>query len=302
MREFFISGRRIADDEPCWVIAEIGSNHQGSVQTAMEMIRQAKMAGADSVKFQVRDVRSLFTPEQYDRPYESENAFGPTYGLHREALNFSKDQLRELRDYSAALGIVFFATAFDMRSVDVLDDLDVPAIKISSFDVRSLGLIRYAAATKRPLIISTGTADWETIDSAHAKANEFGGIVNHALLHCTSEYPAPAEHLNLGAIPLMRDRYPFVTIGYSNHFAGISMPLVAYVLGARIIEVHFTLNRTMKGTDHAFSLEPDGLRRLVRDLERARVAMGDGVKRPLPEEMPVLAKMNKSLPLPLVDA
>ena len=117
---------------------------------------------------------------------------------------------------------------------------------------------------------------------------------NLALLHCTTEYPAPAEHLNLSAITTMREHFPGTVIGYSNHFSGISMPLVAYVLGARIIECHFTLNRAMKGTDHAFSLEPEGLRKLVRDITRARAAMGDGVKRMLPEELPALEKQGRA--------
>lgn len=290
MREIVIAGTRIADDTDCWTIAEVGSNHQGSVPTAKELIRQAKAAGADAVKFQKRDNRTLYPPEMYDRPYQSENAFGPTYGLHREALELSEDAMGEIKEYAESLGLVFFATPFDRPSVDLLERIGVPCYKVASFDVRSLDLIRYIAAKGRPMIVSTGSAtEKECADALDASARG-----RTALLHCTTIYPATAETLNLRAITTMRDAFPNTVIGYSSHFSGISMPLVAYVLGARILEVHFTLNRAMKGTDHAFSLEPDGLRKLVRDLARARAAMGDGIKRMLPEELPALQKQGRA--------
>lgn len=294
MRRFTVAGRDITDDSPCWVVAEVGNNHQGSIQTAREMIRQAHLAGADAVKFQRRDNKVLYTPERYSAPYESEHSFGRTYGEHREALELPDSAYPDLKAYAESLGLVFFATAFDLPSVDFLDDLGVPVIKIASFDVRNLGLIQYAAATGRPLIISTGTADESDVHEAGVAAEGLGPI---ALLHCTSEYPAPAEHLNLLAIETLRVRYPSVVIGFSSHFSGISMPLVAYVMGARILEVHFTLNRAMKGSDHAWSLEPQGLTKLVRDLKRCRAAFGDGVKRPIPEEIPALVKQGKEPPV-----
>lgn len=288
-REFYIGERRIADDEPCYVIAELGHNHQGSVTTARELIRQAKQAGADAVKTQVRDNKTLYPKEIYDRPYDSENAFGPTYGLHREALELSFEDHRSLKAYAAEIGIDYFATPFDKPSVDLLVRLGVPVMKIASFSIRELDLIRYAAEAS-PLIISTGGATMDEVNEAHATVLP---VAFHAFLHCTTIYPAPAETLNLRAIETMRSQMECV-IGYSSHFAGISMPLVAYTLGARIIEAHFTLNRSMKGTDHAFSLEPDGMRRLVRDLKRAHAAMGDGVKRMLPEELPALEKQGRA--------
>lgn len=295
VRELSIAGVRIADDEPAWVCCEIGHNHQGSVQTAKELIKQAVAAGASSVKFQKRSNKDLYTPEQFDRPYHSENAYGPTYGLHREALEFDMAQYRELKSYAESLGTIFFATAFDLPSVDFLDTLGVPAIKIASFDVRSTELISYASGTGVPLIISTGTATGDDVIGACIAA-EFGKA-GYALLHGTSEYPAPPEHLNLQAIPALRAAYPETVIGYSNHFSGISMPLVAYVLGARIIEMHFTLNRAMKGTDQPWSVEPSALAALMRHIAKARAAMGDGIKRPIAEEMPALEKAGKELPL-----
>lgn len=290
-RSLTIAGQTISDDSDAWVIAEIGSNHQGSVQTCKEMIRQAKLAGCDSVKLQKRDNRSLYTPEQYARPYDSENSFGRTYGEHREALEFNLAQYRELKDYAESIGIVFFATAFDKPSVDFLMQVGVPAFKIASFDVRNTALITYAASMGLPMIVSTGSAtEADVLDAWKAMGS------NGALLHCTSQYPCPPESLNLAAITQMRETYPFTVIGFSSHFAGISMPLVAYTLGARIIEAHFTLNRAMKGSDHAWSLEPDGMRRLVRDLRRARLALGDGVKRPIEGERAALERAGKVFP------
>lgn len=301
MRQFSIGDTVITDDSYCWLVAEVGNNHQGSIQTAREMIRQAHLAGADAVKFQRRDNKVLYSPERYNAPYESEHAFGRTYGEHREALEIPDSAYPDLKAYAESLGLVFFATAFDMPSVDFLDDLDVPAIKIASFDVRNLGLIQYAAATGRPLIVSTGSATSDDVVSVfHTLMPGFGSglpSTSFALLHCTSEYPTPAEHLNLRAIQTMREQYHDTVIGFSSHFSGISMPLVAYVMGARILEVHFTLNRAMKGSDHAWSLEPQGLTKLVRDLKRCRAAFGDGVKRPIPEEIPALVKQGKEPPV-----
>ena len=289
VREFQIADRRIVDDGEPFVVAEIGHNHQGSLRTCRQLFEAARQAGADAVKLQKRDNRSLYTRAYYDRPYDNENSFGPTYGLHREALEFGWDQYVELKANAESLGLVFFATAFDRPSVDFLDRLGVPAIKIASADLTNISLIEYAAHA-RPLILSTGAASMRDVQEAHALVLP---RAFHAFLHCTAIYPAPAEALNLRAIATMHRELECV-VGYSSHFAGISMPLVAYMLGARIIECHFTLNRAMKGTDHAFSLEPNGLRRLVRDLRRARAALGDGVKVAHEGEGAAVGKMGKA--------
>lgn len=262
---------------------------QGSVEICKQMMRAAKDAGCDAFKMQKRDIDATYSAEQLARSYDSENSFGATYGEHRRALEFSWDQYVELKKYAESLGLIFFATAFDKPSVDFLHALDVPAIKIASFDVRNLDLINYAGNLGRPLIVSTGSATWSDVD-------EISGF-SWALLQCTSQYPCPAENLNLSAITKMRSRYPANVIGFSSHFNGISMPLVAYTLGARIIEAHFTLNRAMKGSDHAWSLEPTGMSHLVRDLRRARVAMGDGIKRPIEAERSALERAGKQFPL-----
>ena len=300
MRELTIEGRRIADDTPCFVIAEIGHNHQGSVEQAKELFRAARDAGVDAVKLQKRDNARLFTRALYDSPYDNENSFGATYGRHREALELDRDAYAELRDLAAELGLVFFATAFDEASADLLAELELPAYKIASGDLRNTPLLRHVAALGKPMIVSTGGATLEDID----RAMEAIAPVNDriCLLQCTAAYPAAVEELNLAVITTLRERYPEVVVGLSDHQDGIAMATVAYMLGARVIEKHFTLSHAAKGTDHAFSLIPEGMRKLVRDLARVPVAMGDGEKRPLPSEEKPLQKMGKKLvaarPLP----
>ena len=293
MRELTIDGRRIADDTPCFVIAEIGHNHQGSVERARELIRAAHEAGVDAVKLQKRDNRRLYTRELYDSPYDNENSFGPTYGAHREALELDHDAFVELRDEAKALGLVFFATAFDEPSADLLAELDAPAFKIASGDLTNTPLLRHVAGLGKPLVVSTGGATLDDVDRAVETIVDAGGTL--CLLQCTAAYPAAVEELNLGVITTFRERYPDLVIGLSDHQDGIAMAPVAYMLGARVVEKHFTLSHTAKGTDHAFSLMPEGMRKLVRDLRRVPIAVGDGVKRPLPSEEKPLQKMGKQL-------
>ena len=300
MRELTIEGRRIADDTPCFVIAEIGHNHQGSVEQAKELFRAARDVGVDAVKLQKRDNARLFTRALYDSPYDNENSFGATYGRHREALELDRDAYAELRDLAAELALVFFATAFDEASVDLLAELGLPAYKIASGDLRNPPLLRHVAALGKPMIVSTGGATLEDVDRAMETITPINDRI--CLLQCTAAYPAAVEELNLAVITTLRERYPEVVVGLSDHQDGIAMATVAYMLGARVIEKHFTLSHAAKGTDHAFSLIPEGMRKLVRDLARVPVAMGDGEKRPLPSEEKPLQKMGKKLvaarPLP----
>ena len=293
MRELLIDGRRIADDTPCFVIAEIGHNHQGSVERARELVRAAHEAGVDAVKLQKRDNRRLYTRALYDSPYDNENSFGPTYGAHREALELDRDAYVTLRDEARSLGLVFFATAFDEPSADLLAELGAPAFKIASGDLRNTPLLRHVAGFGKPLVVSTGGATIEDVDRAVETVTGVGGTL--CLLQCTAAYPAAVEDLNLGVIATLRERYPELVIGLSDHQDGIAMAPVAFMLGARVVEKHFTLSHTAKGTDHAFSLMPEGMRKLVRDLRRVPIAIGDGVKRPLPSEEKPLQKMGKQL-------
>ncbi len=293
MAEIVIDNKLVTKDGPPFVIAEIGHNHQGNIESALKLIQSAAATGASAVKFQKRDNQSLFTPELYNQTYNSENAFGKTYGEHREALEFGFDEYKICMSEAKRVGITFFATAFDFKSADFLNKLEMPAFKIASGDLQNLPLLKYVADLKKPMIISTGGANFQMIHNAvetiRTVHNEF------AILQCTASYPAKFEHLNLKVIARLIELYPENIIGYSGHDNGIAMPVVAYTLGARIIEKHFTLNRTLKGTDHVFSLEPQGMQKMVRDLNRAAVAIGDGEKIIYDEEVAPITKMGKMI-------
>jgi sialic acid synthase len=293
MRRLEINGVVIDDQSDCYVIAEIGHNHQGSLERCKELFRLARECGAHAVKLQKRDNRSLYTREMYDKPYENENSFGPTYGAHREALEFGRDEYRELQRYAREVGLCFFATAFDVPSADFLAALDMPAYKIASGDLRNLPLIRHVARFGKPLIISTGGARMEDVERAYETLAPLNSQL--CILQCTAGYPAKFEELDMRVISTYRERFPGVVVGLSAHDNGIAMAAVAYVLGARVVEKHFTFNRAAKGTDHSFSLEPVGLRKLVRDLQRVRVALGDGVKKVYASEEGPILKMSKKL-------
>ena len=288
-----IGAREIGDHTPCYVIAEIGHNHQGNLDKARELFREAKLAGAHAVKLQKRHNRGLYTRAAYNKPYDNENSFGSTYGEHREFLEFGLKEYRELQKFAAELGIDFFATAFDLASADFLHDLDIPAYKIASGDLKSTPLLKYVASFGKPVVISTGGALVDDVQRAYDTIMPINPQL--AILQCTAGYPAAFEELDLRVISTFRERFSDAVIGFSSHDNGISMPVAAYMLGARIVEKHFTLNRASKGTDHAFSLEPVGLRKMVRDLERTHKALGNGVKKIYDSERAPITKMGKSL-------
>ena len=292
-RHFRIDGVDIHDGSECYVVAEIGHNHQGDVEKAKQLIRSAAEWGVDAVKLQKRSNRTLYTRDFFDQPYDNEFSFGRTYGEHREALELDADEYRELQRYAGEVGIAFFATAFDFESADLLAELDVPAFKFASGDLRNTPLQRHVAAFGKPMFLSTGGGTMQDVERAVDAILPLNDQL--CILQCTAAYPAEAEDLNLNVISALRERFPDLVIGLSDHQNGIAMALVAYMLGARVIEKHFTLDHALKGTDHAFSLMPDGMRRLVRDLHRIPAALGDGVKRPLPVETKPLEKMGKKL-------
>jgi len=292
-RTMRIGTTEIGDDRPCYVIAEIGHNHQGNLDKARELFREAKLAGAHAVKLQKRDNRGLYTRAAYNKPYDNENSFGPTYGEHRAFLEFGLDEYRELQAYARELGVDFFSTAFDIASADFLEALDVPAYKMASGDIKSIPLLEHVAKFGKPMIMSTGGATLEDVQRAYDAVRPLNAKI--AILQCTAGYPAAFEELDLRVISTYRERFPDAVIGFSSHDNGIAMPIAAYMLGARIVEKHFTLNRAMKGTDHAFSLEPVGLRKLVRDLDRTFRATGDGSKKVYESERAPILKMGKSL-------
>lgn len=275
----------------CLVIAEGGSNHGGSLDRALEMTRVAAECGAHAIKWQKRENHTLYAKSFYKSPYTSEHAYGPTYGEHREALEFGMEEFRELKTYAQTLGLTFLSTAFDIPSVNFLRELDCCSIKVASGSVTDTPLIEHIRDSGARIILSTGGFHLTEV----SRAVEAAGDALTALLHCTAEYPASDDHLNLNCIRTYKDLWPRLSIGASLHGYGVLPGVMAYSAGAEVLEVHFTLDRTAKGTDNAFSLEPDGLKTLCRYLARAEQMMGDGVKRVYEQEQGPILKMAKSL-------
>lgn len=292
-RKLIIGNHLISDDSDCYIIAEIGHNHQGSLETCKKLFLAAKNAGVNAVKLQKRDNMTLFTREAYRKVYDNPNSYGETYGEHREFLEFGWREYVELKKYSKELDLDFFSTAFDIPSAEFLEKLDVPAFKFASGDLKTIPLLKHVAKFGKPMIMSTGGASMEDVRRAYDAVMPINDQI--CIMQCTGGYPPEWHELNLMVIDTLRKEFPDIVVGFSSHDSGIAMAVAGYMLGARIIEKHFTLNRAMKGTDHAFSLEPAGMTKMVRDLRRLKLALGDGKKVPYASEKVPIAKMGKSL-------
>tara|TARA_B100000989_G_scaffold291799_1_gene266778 strand:- start:3104 stop:4138 length:1035 start_codon:yes stop_codon:yes gene_type:complete len=276
-----------------FVIAEIGHNHQGSLKKAKDLILAAKYAGADAVKFQKRDNKLLYTKKFYNSPYVSENSYASTYGKHRDFLEFNFKQYKILKEYSKKLKIIFFATPFDFSSVDFLEKLNTPCYKIASGDLTNTVLQKYIAQKQKPVFLSTGGGTLKDIDRAVKNILKYNKKL--VVLHCTASYPADVSDMNLNIITQLKKKYKNLIIGLSDHENGIDAASVAYMLGARVFEKHFTINRSWKGTDQSFSLEPIGLKKLVRNLNRIPILLGSSKKYFLKSEKNAVHKMSKSI-------
>jgi sialic acid synthase len=283
----------ISSEGPCYVIAEIGHNHCGSLETALRMVAVAATCGVQMVKFQKRDNKSLYTRAFYDRLYDNENSYGTTYGEHREALELGWHAFVALKQQADVHGVEFAATPFDFASVAFLEDLGVTAYKVASGDITNLPFLRHIARLGKPMIMSTGASSLAEIRRAYDEVLRYHDQL--VLLHCVASYPAEYEHLNLRAIEVLKRECPEAVIGFSSHDNGVLAPVVAYMLGATVVEKHFTLNRAWKGVDHKFSLEPEGLRKQVRDLRRVDLMMGDGERMLQPYESAAREKMGKGI-------
>lgn len=287
-----IGDRLIGDGQPCFIIAEAGVNHNGRLDLAKRLIGVAASAKADAVKFQKRSVRDILTRDAWDQPYTSLDGLSTTYGDHRERLELSEDDFRELADYARHLGLVFLASAWDARSADFLETLNVPAFKIASPDLTNLPLLEHVARKRRPIVLSTGMSEIEEVAEAVSVIRAHHDEL--VLLQCTSQYPCEFHNINLRAMEVLRGRFNTL-VGYSGHERGLAPSQAAVALGAVVIERHFTLDRTMPGPDHAASLEPLGLQRLVKYIRGIEVAMGSGEKRLLDAERPTRLRLAKSI-------
>ena len=281
-----IASKTIGDGEPVFITAEIGINHNGDINIAKKLIDTAVSAGCDAVKFQKRTIELVYTPEELAKPRE--NPFGPTNGDLKRGLEFGEKEYAEIDLYCKEKGILWFASPWDVKSVDFLEKFNVPCHKIASALLTDDELLKKIRVTGKPVILSTGMSTEEQIRHAVQALGED----NLVLLHCTSTYPCSDQELNLKVIHWLKDNFN-CPVGYSGHEVGVYSSLAAVLLGACMVERHITLDRAMFGSDQAASLEPQGLIRLVRDIHAVPGWLGDGKKKVFESELPILEKLRR---------
>jgi N-acetylneuraminate synthase len=281
-----VGNKLIGEDQPCFIIAEIGINHNGDIDLAKRLISVALAAGCDAVKFQKRTVDVVYTAEELAKPRE--NPFGATNGDLKYGLEFEHEEYEEIHSFCKSVKMSWFASPWDEGSVDFLEQFSVPVYKIASASLTDDNLLRYIRKTGKPIILSTGMSTYAEIDHAV----EVLGKEDLILMHTTSTYPANYDELNLRAVPTMAKRYG-LPVGYSGHETGIPTSVCSAAIGACCVERHITMDRAMWGSDQAASLEPNGISRLVRDIRLWEMAKGDGIKRVYEREVPIIKKLRR---------
>lgn len=275
-----------------YVIAEVGQNHQGDYEIAREYIQIFAAEGANAIKFQMRDNKTLFTKEAYNRPYFSNTAFDEIYGKHREKLELSREEIKKLKEECVKYNVDFMVTPFDYGSLEFLIEINVDILKIASFDIGNIPFIEKIAQSGKTIVMSIGGGNYEQIRSSVETVLKYNK--NLVILHCVSEYPCPAENLGLNNILKLKENFEGVTVGVSDHFNGTLSGPIARMLGAEVFEKHVTMNRSWKGTDHSFALEREGFRKFVRDIHRVDVMLEPKKEEEIGKE-PVFQKLGKSL-------
>ena len=284
-----VGNKTIGVGEPVYVIAEIGINHNGDIEIAKQLMDVAVETGCDAVKFQKRTPEICVPEEQKSIPRET--PWGSmTYFEYKKRIEFEQPEFEQIDAHAKTIGIDWFASPWDVPSVDFLESFNVPCQKIASACLTDSELLTAVNKTKTTTILSTGMSSIEEIDKAVLLLNN----VPLAIAQATSTYPAEASELNLRAIQTFAEKYK-VPVGYSGHERGLQVTIAAVALGATFIERHITLDRSMWGTDHSASLEPEGLKRLVRDIRIVELALGDGKKKVYDSEIPIRAKLRRVL-------
>jgi N-acetylneuraminate synthase len=284
--EIKIGNSLVGDGYPCYVIAEIGINHNGDINIAKKMVDAAVAAKCNAVKFQKRTVDIVYSAEELARPRES--PFGDTNGDLKYGLEFGQEDYIEIDRHCRQNNIAWLASCWDEQSVDFIEQFNVPCYKIASASLTDDGLLRHTRSKGRPILMSTGMSTLEQIDHAVKVA----GKEDLVIMHTTSTYPALYEELNLRVIPMLKQRYG-LPIGYSGHETGLSTSIASVAMGACVVERHITLDRAMWGSDQAASVEPQGFAHMVRDIRLVEMAMGDGIKRVIEREVPVMKKLRR---------
>jgi N-acetylneuraminate synthase len=281
-----IGNRKIGDGHPCFIVAEIGINHNGDVNIAKKLIDVAAFAGCDAVKFQKRTVDVVYSAEELAKPRE--NPFGTTNGDLKRGLECGWKEYKEIDRYCKTKKIMWFASCWDEGAVDFIDQFNVPCYKIASARLTDDGLLKYTRAKGKPIILSCGMSTIKQVDHAVKVLGKKDLII----LHTCSTYPSDYKELNLNVIPTLSQRYK-VPVGYSGHETGIPSSSAAIALGACVVERHITLERSMWGSDQAASLGPSGVIKLVRDIRLVEMSLGDGVKQVYESEKPIIIKLRR---------
>ena len=281
-----IGNTLVGNDQPCYVVAEIGINHNGSLETAKEIIKVSAEAGCNAVKFQKRTVDVVYTPEELARPRE--NPFGATNGDLKRGLEFGLAEYREIDRYCKNLKIDWFVSCWDEASVDFMEQFNPPCYKIASASLTDDDLLRHHRKYGRPIILSTGMSTMAEIEHAVEVLGQDDLIV----LHSTSTYPAQLNELNLKMISTLMDKYD-LPIGYSGHEPGLSTTFATAVMGVSMIEKHITLDRSLWGSDQAASVEPQGIKKLVDYISQWEEASGNGIKKVYESEIPIREKLRR---------
>ena len=277
-----------------FIIAEAGVNHNGSFELAKQLVDKAVWAGADCIKFQTFNSKNLVSKNAQKAEYQKKTTDSSESQLEMlKKLELSKEDFIELRDYCNQKGIMFLSTPFDLESIDFLASIGVKTWKIPSGEITNYPFLRAIGKRKKSVIMSTGMC---TIDEVHDAVNVLKsfGTTDITLLHCTTEYPAPYDSVNLKAMLTLQKEFGY-KVGYSDHTNGIEIPVAAVAMGASVIEKHFTLDKTMEGPDHKASLEPEELRQMVLSIRNVEAAIGDGIKQPSEAEKKNIAIARKSI-------
>ena len=290
-----INNRLIGPSQPCFIIAEAGVNHNGDIHIARRLIEAAAEAGADAIKFQSFVTEELVTNDAPKADYQVKTTGGPNSQFEMlKTLELSADEQMMLKSYCEKRNIIYLCTPYENKSIDMLDQMDVAAFKVASTDATNVPFLRNIAQKGRPVFLSTGMSTLGEVEQAIETLHTGGLDGKTVVLHCTSEYPAPANEVNLRAILSMQEAFD-CPVGFSDHTSDAIVSSWAVAVGACVIEKHFTLDRNMIGPDHKASIEPDELLILVENIRNLEVAMGDGVKKVMPSELKNKSLMQKSL-------
>src|SRR6195952_2276341 len=288
------TGRSIGDGSPCYIIAEIGINHNGSLDIAKKLIDEAVAAKVDAVKFQKRTPEICVPKDQWE--IMRDTPWGRmSYINYKRKTEFGKKEYTAIDTYCKRMGIDWFVSVWDTEAVDFMEQFDTPIYKLASASLTDFPLIEKILFTGRPLMLSTGMSTDKEIQAAVDFVNKFNPDYPVFIAHSTSAYPCKPEELNLKMIATLGNKYPNAPIGYSGHETGLATTLAATVMGATFVERHFTLDRAMWGSDHAASVEPQGFVRLVRDIRDIETALGDGVKKVYDSELAPMKRLRVNI-------